>query len=84
MKPIDYAKALGVAPQVLILDVLIAMGVVCLYLALVNPGRPKVDYGTVGIRRPVCPPASSGLRFGLARLCYAGAAVLIATHMSLR
>ena len=84
MKPIDYAKALGVAAQVLILDVLIALGVVYLYVALVNPGRPGVYYGTVGIRRPVCPPASSGLRFCLARLCYAGAAVLIATHMSLR
>jgi hypothetical protein len=49
MKGSDYAKALGVSAVVLILDVLIAVGVVYLYAIAVNPGHPRAYYATVGI-----------------------------------
>jgi hypothetical protein len=49
MKPIDDAKALGIAAAVLIVDVLIAICVVYFYAAVVNPGRPRTYYETAGI-----------------------------------
>jgi len=49
MKPTDYAKAAGVAALVLILDVLIAIGVVYFYAVFVNPGHPRAYYATAGI-----------------------------------
>ena len=49
MKPIDYAKALGIAAALLIVDVLIAIGVVYLYSILVDPGHPRTYYETSGI-----------------------------------
>jgi hypothetical protein len=49
LKPIDYAKAAGIAAVVLVIDVLIAVGVVYLYSVLVEPGHPKAYYYTAGI-----------------------------------
>lgn len=48
MKPIDYAKAFGIAAAVLILDVLIAIGVVYLW-AVSTPGHSQDYYDTAGI-----------------------------------
>jgi hypothetical protein len=71
MKPIDYAKALGVAALVLILDVLIAIGIVYLYAALVNPGHPRAYYTAVGISvaRLSTRTVGTALLFGAAWLC---------------
>jgi hypothetical protein len=49
MKPIDYAKACGIAAVVLAIDILIAIGVVYLYSILVEPGHGRAYYNTAGI-----------------------------------
>ena len=71
MKPIDYAKAAGVAALVLILDVLIAFGVVYFYAVFFNPGHPRAYYATAGI--PVARWSTrivgTALLFGAAWLC---------------
>jgi hypothetical protein len=46
---IDIAKAAGLAAVVLILDVLIAIGVVWLWSTLVEPGHPSSYYTTAGV-----------------------------------
>ncbi len=43
MRPVDFAKALGVAALVLLVDVAIAIGVVYVYAAFVDTGHPQ-DY----------------------------------------
>jgi hypothetical protein len=49
MKPLDYAKALGLAVAVLAIDVAIAIGVVYLWSVLMEPGHPRAYYETAGI-----------------------------------
>lgn len=47
MKPIDFANAAGLAA--LVIDVLIAIGVVFAWGVLVEPGHPSAYYQTAGI-----------------------------------
>jgi hypothetical protein len=49
MKPIDFAKALGVAAVVLVLDVALAVGVVYAWSIFVAPGHPRAFYETAGV-----------------------------------
>jgi hypothetical protein len=49
MKPTDYAQAAGIGFAILIVDVLIAFGVVYFYAVAVNPGHPRAYYATAGI-----------------------------------
>ncbi len=49
MKPIDCAKAAGLAALVLIVDVAVAVGVVFAWAAFVEPGHPKAYYASAGI-----------------------------------
>ncbi|MGH9715227.1 MAG: hypothetical protein ACRD4R_00630 [Candidatus Acidiferrales bacterium] len=71
MKPIDYAKAAGMAALVLILDLLIAFGVVYVYALFFNPGHPRAYYATAGIpvARWSTRTAGTALMFGAAWLC---------------
>jgi hypothetical protein len=71
MKPTDYAKAAGVAALVLILDVLIAFGVVYLDAVFINPGHPRAYYATAGISlaRWSTRIAGTALLFGAAWRC---------------
>lgn len=67
----DYAKAAGVAAAVLIIDVLIAIGVVYVYAVFFNPGHPRAYYATAGvpIARWSTRIAGTALIFGAAWLC---------------
>lgn len=49
MKPIDYAKAAGIAAAVLIVDVLLAVLVVYVWSIVVAPGHTRTFYQTEGI-----------------------------------
>ena len=49
MKPIDFAKAAGIAALVLGIDVLFAIGVVFAWSILFEPGHPRAYYETQGI-----------------------------------
>jgi hypothetical protein len=49
MKPIDYAKAAGIAAVVLIVDVLVAVGVVFAWASFVAPGHPRAYYASAGL-----------------------------------
>jgi hypothetical protein len=49
VKPIDFAKAAGIAAAVLILDILVAIGVVIAWSILVAPGHDRAFYATAGI-----------------------------------
>ena len=49
MKPADFAKAAGVAVLVLVIDVLIAVGVVFAWSILAAPGHSRAYYQTAGI-----------------------------------
>ena len=49
MKPVDYAKAAGLAALVLIVDVLVAYGVVFAWALWINPGHPRAYYASAGI-----------------------------------
>jgi hypothetical protein len=49
MRLIDLARAAGLAALVLLLDILIAIGVVWLWSALVEPGHPSSYYATAGV-----------------------------------
>ena len=84
MKPIDYAKALGIAAALLIVDVLIAIGVVYLYSILVDPGHPRTYYETSGIVVARWSTAPPGRHFCLPRLGYLQSAALIATRICSR
>ncbi len=50
MKPIDYAKALGVAVAVLALNLLITTAAIFAYAQLVEPGRPQAFYNAMAPR----------------------------------
>jgi hypothetical protein len=50
VKPADFARAAGVAVLVLVIDVLIAVGVVFAWSIFVAPGHPKAYYQTAGFR----------------------------------
>jgi hypothetical protein len=65
MKPADYAKALGFAVLALIVDVLVAIGVVEIYARFLNPGHPRAYYEAAAV-----PVARWSTRiFGTALLC---------------
>lgn len=49
MKPIDFAKAAGIAAIVLAIDVLIAIGVVFVWGTTFEPGHPRSFYATAGV-----------------------------------
>jgi hypothetical protein len=49
MKAVDYAKAAGLAALVLIVDVLLAYGVVFAWALWINPGHPRAYYASAGI-----------------------------------
>jgi len=49
MKPVDSMKAAGTAAAVLILDVLLAVGVVYLWAIYINPGHPRAYYASAGV-----------------------------------
>jgi hypothetical protein len=49
MKAVDYAKAAGIAALVLIVDVLLAYGVVFAWAIWINPGHPRAYYASAGI-----------------------------------
>lgn len=50
MKPIDFAKAAGVAIAVLILNVFFAILVVLVYRFAIEPGRPSEFYDAAALR----------------------------------
>ncbi|MDA1231783.1 MAG: hypothetical protein O2856_13495 [Planctomycetota bacterium] len=50
LKPIDYAKAVGVAVAVLIVNVLISIVVVLIYAFAIEPGHPSEFYDAAAIR----------------------------------
>jgi hypothetical protein len=50
MKPIDFAKAIGVAVLLLIVNVIIAIVVVLIYRFLINPGQPNEFYDDAALR----------------------------------
>jgi hypothetical protein len=49
VKPADFAKAAGIAALVLVVDVLIAVGVVFAWSIFVAPGHSRAYYQTAGI-----------------------------------
>lgn len=49
MKPVDSMKAAGIAAAVLILDVLLAVGVVYLWALFVAPGHARAYYASAGV-----------------------------------
>jgi hypothetical protein len=71
MKPIDYAKALGIAALALLVDVLVAIGVVYFWAAVLNAGHPREYYATAGISdaRFSTRIVGTALLFGAAWLC---------------
>jgi hypothetical protein len=50
MKPIDFAKAAGVAVALLVLNVLIAILVVLAYSIFIEPGHPREFYDAAALR----------------------------------
>ena len=50
MKPIDFAKAAGVAIVVLVLNVLIAVLVIFAYSIFIEPGHPPEFYNAAALR----------------------------------
>lgn len=65
MKPVDYAKAAGVAIVLLVFNVLIAVFVVAVYATVVEPGHPSEFYEEAAKRiSPWCSHiAGTGLFF---------------------
>jgi hypothetical protein len=49
MKPVDFAKAAGIAAAVLILDLLVAIAVVYAWSIFVAPGHTRTYYETAGV-----------------------------------
>jgi hypothetical protein len=49
VKPIDFAKAAGVAAAVLVVDVLLAIAVVYVWSIFVEPGHERAFYESAGI-----------------------------------
>jgi hypothetical protein len=70
MKPLDFAKAAGVALLVLAIDLLIAVGVVFVWGMSFEPGHPQSYYQTAGvpIARSSTRIAGTALIFGAAWL----------------
>jgi hypothetical protein len=71
MKPIDFAKATGVAIAVLVLNVLIAILVVLAYSIFIEPGHPREYYDAAALRiAPWCSHiAGTALFLGAGYLC---------------
>ena len=68
LKPIDYAKATGVAIAVLIVNILISIFVVLIYAFAIEPGHPSEFYDAAALRiAPWCShTAGTALFFGAA------------------
>ena len=47
MKPIDYAKALGLAVAVLALNLLLTTAAITVYALLIEPGQPQGHYNAM-------------------------------------
>jgi hypothetical protein len=71
MKPIDFARAAGVATVVLILNVLVSILVVFAYSILIEPGHPPAFYNEAALRiAPWCSyTAGTALFFGAGCFC---------------
>jgi len=50
MKPIDFAKAVGVAFLLLVLNVLFSIPVILVYRFLIEPGHPSEFYDAAALR----------------------------------
>lgn len=66
MKPIDLAKAVGIAVAILVVNVLIAILVVLVYSLFIEPGHPREFYDAAALRiAPWCSHiAGTALFFG--------------------
>ena len=66
MKPIDFARAAGVAVAVLVVNVLIAILIVLVYSFAIEPGHPREFYDAAALRiAPWCSHiAGTALFFG--------------------
>ena len=71
MTLIDFAKAVGVAIAILILNIFVAILVVLLYRFAVEPGHPSEFYDQAALRiAPWCSHiAGTGIFFGAGYLC---------------
>ena len=71
MKPIDFAKAAGVAVALLVLNVLIATLVILFYSLVIEPGHPSEFYNAAALRiAPWCSHIfGTALFFGAGWLC---------------
>ena len=67
MKPIDYAKAAGVALLLLVLNVLLSIPVILFYSLVIDPGHPPEYYNKAALRiAPWCSHITGTFLFFLA------------------
>src|SRR5262245_18847934 len=72
MKPIDYAKAAGVALAILVLNILIAILVVLFYSIVIEPGHPHEFYNAAAQRiAPWCSHIAGTVLFFVAGYWFA-------------
>lgn len=72
MQALDFAKAAGLAAAILIVDVLVAVGVVYLWADYVAPGHPRAYYATAGVAVARLSTRIFGTALVLAALWWAG------------
>src|SRR5688572_17044830 len=67
MKPIDYAKAAGVALLLLVLNVLLSIPVILFYSLVIDPGHPPEYYNQAALRiAPWCSYTTGTVLFFIA------------------
>lgn len=72
MKPIDYAKAAGVAFLLLVLNVLFSIPVILVYRFFIEPGHSSEFYGEAALRiAPWCSRITGTFLFFLAGFYFA-------------